>query len=212
MSSINVGWAIVMLLLSGRSVETQDWKRALSESSRQIVHVASIEWGLERLSALMQTAGSREIRFEETHVSQLLTEPLVSKGILTFHPPDHLAKHVLVPHEERYRIDGAIVSWDKAGQAVPRVIDLEDYPVLHMFVVSLRKVFTGDLVGLTQWFTLELKGMEKAWHLTLTPLDSTMREFVSSLEVSGRAGTITTVMVQEANGDYTVMQLMMDAG
>ena len=165
-------------------------------------------WTLEQFADLMGKATFHQTPYEETHVSQILTEPLLSKGTLSFTRPSRLEKHVFSPHEERYVIEGGSLLWEDIVNGTIKELLLEDYPVLLSFVEGFRAVLAGDLSTLNNWFTLNLSGSLNNWNLTLTPRDEEMiRQFVTAIRFTGKEGKITGIEIQEASGDHSILTI-----
>jgi len=96
----------------------------------------SNDWNVEQLLESLAKNRPAEVRFEETAFSNLLTKPLKTQGILRFSPPATLEKHVTVPYDERYLVEGdkVLVQSKKKGserKGINRMLSLQDYAVLR---------------------------------------------------------------------------------
>ncbi len=147
---------------------------------------------------------AKVIAFTETRHSSLLKEPLVSTGELRFQPPDTLERAVTTPFEERYVIEGDRVTIERPGSNAPRTLSLAGQPLLANLVETIRALLRGDLPTLERLYRVELAGGRDDWALTLLPSDPAMVDFVASVHVTGRAGTLDEMEVVEPNGDRTV--------
>ncbi len=161
---------------------------------------------LEQFSDLIGKMTFSQARYEETHVSQILTEPLLSKGTLSF-TPSRFEKHVLSPYEERYVIEGDFVMWEDIENGTTREVSLGNYPSLLLFVEGLRSVLAGDLHALTDWFAVDVSGRKSRWNLTLTSRENEIRQFVTAIRFTGKADEITEIEIQEASGDHSILTM-----
>ena len=152
----------------------------------------------------LAAAPKHVIEFVETRHSSLLREPLVTTGELRFEPPATLERRVTTPYAERYRIAGDQVTIDRPGGGPPRTLSLGGQPLLANLADTIRAMLRGDLPVLERLYRIELAGSREDWALTLLPSDPATVEFVASVRVSGRGGTLAEMEVVEPNGDRTV--------
>lgn len=166
------------------------------------------EWNSQVLLQHLSHTLPQQAQYEETHVSTILTMPIVSTGTLSFTPSFRLEKHVFSPREERYIIEGDSLLWEEMATGQTRELFLPDFPLLQTFVEGFRAVFAGDLVTLRTWFAIELTGDQKVWTLKLTPIDEDIREFVDALHFVGQGGRITGIEIREISGDYSHIKIL----
>ena len=195
---------VVQLVFVGMAsvLDAQDVARDLSPATRQ-----RELWTLEQFADLIGKATFHQAPYEETHVSQILTEPLLSKGTLSFTPPSRLEKHVFSPYEEWYVIEGDSLLWKDTVNGTTKELSLEDYPILLSFVEGFRAVLAGDLSTLKNWFALDLSGSKNNWNLTLTPRDEEIRQFVAAIRFAGKEDKITRIEIREASGDHSILTM-----
>jgi len=175
------------------------------------VQALATDWSRVELMALLATTEGSEQRYTETKELAFLETPEVSQGRLIFSPPDRLVKQVEVPDSSRYEIDGGKMTIRRPGEA-DQVIDIDAYPLLQIFIQTLRAVLAGDLKSLEQHYLLKLTGTRSAWQLHLSPLDSQLTELVKSLTISGRGKHIEQMITQEQGGDRTTLTLHYNSG
>lgn len=161
------------------------------------------EWNATVLLTNVSQAIPPQVRYKETHVSGILTTPIVSHGTLSFIPPSRLEKHILSPREEQYVIEGNSLFWKEMATTQTKELFLPDYPLLQTFVEGFRSVFAGDLATLTTRFTIALVGTKDAWELKLTPIDANIGAFVDALYFIGQGERITGIEIREVGGDYS---------
>ncbi len=170
------------------------------------LQATAADWDYAELMALLAIAEASEQDYTETKELAFLDAPEVSQGRLSFSPPDRLVKQVEKPSVSRYEITGGQMTITRSGQA-EQVVDINAYPLLQIFIETLRAVLTGDLKSLKQYYAIELTGMRSAWQLQLTPQDSQLAELIDLLTISGRDKQIEQIVTQEQGGDRTTLIL-----
>lgn len=168
-------------------------------------------WTVEQLIENIAKHRQAEARFEETAFSSLLTEPLKTQGTLRFTPPSRLEKHVTVPYDERYIIEGDKVLFERKSQGIHRTLSLQDYPVLHAFVEAFRSVLANDVTTLRRFYNLDSQGVPQRWVLHLRPRDKAVQELVESIQFSGEGEQVRSIEVLAPDGDRSVMVIRNDA-
>lgn len=175
------------------------------------VPVLATDWSRAELMALLATTEDSEQRYTETRELAFLETPEVSQGRLIFSPPDRLVKQVETPEPSRYEIDGSQMTIRRPGET-DQVIDIDSYPLLQIFIETLRAVLAGDLKSLERHYSLKLTGTRSAWQLHLSPLDRRLAELVKSLTINGQGKHIEQMITQEQGGDRTTLTLHYDSG
>jgi len=164
-------------------------------------------WTVEQVVASLKEERQTAVPFEEATYSSVLTEPLISRGLLRFTPPSRLEKEVLEPYRERYIVEGDLVTFESERKRVKKTISLEDYPGLRGFVEAFRVGLTGDAVQLKQMYETALDGNREKWTLQLRPRDQAGQSMVDSIQFSGSHGRIGTITIRAPDGDRSVMTL-----
>ena len=180
---------------------------AWAGSSTKDLAAGEQTWSLDHLTDLFSRVQTRQVHFEETHYSPLLTEPLTTTGTLTFTAPSKLEKHVLQPFEERYEVDGDILVVQGRQADEARTLSLSEYPPLRVFVEGFRAVLRGDANTIRKFYAPHVKGNRNRWILSLVPLDPDMRSRVESIEFQGREDTIVSIHVREGGGNYSELHI-----
>lgn len=164
-------------------------------------------WTVEQVVASLKEERELAVPFEEATHSSLLSAPLIVRGILRFTPPSRLEKEVLEPYHERYVVEGDLVTVESERKRIKKSISLGDYPGLRGFVEAFRAGFTGDAVQLKQVYETALDGNLEQWTLRLRPRDPAGRSMVEDIVLSGSEGRISSIVIQAADGDRSVMTL-----
>ena len=157
---------------------------------------------MRRLAAVESSRAT----FVETRHSALLKEPLVLRGTLTYRRPASLEKRVEQPYEERVAIDGdVLVIESRRGRKLKTSVS--GSPGIAALVEGIRATRAGDLAALERHYEVGIAGRAERWSMTLKPADAEVARHVATIVVSGVAGRIARVEVQEAGGDRSVMDI-----
>ena len=180
----------------------------VAQTSRQSEdETGSNGWSVEQLIERLAMNPESEIRFEETTFSNLLTQPMKTKGILRFTPPAGLEKHITAPHEERYRIDGDTIRFETKSKGKNGTLSLQDYPALRAFIEAFRSTLTNDVITLRRFYSMTLHGEPGEWVLILHPLDTSVQELAETIRFSGEREHIHRIEILAPGGDRSVMVL-----
>ena len=162
-------------------------------------------WNAEQLIGSLAKNRQAEVRFEETAFSNLLTQPLKTRGILRFTPPAGLEKHIIAPHDERYFVEGDTVLFESKTKGTKRTLSLHDYPVLLAFIEAFRSTLANDVITLKRFYSVTLQGEPRRWVLMLRPLDKAVQELVESIRFSGEGEGLGSIEILAPDGDRSVM-------
>ena len=165
-------------------------------------------WTVEMLVELIKDQREASVAFEEATYSSLLIEPVMSRGVLKFDPPERLEKIVTTPSRERYVVEGDRVTFESERKGVKRTVSLEDYPALRSFVEAFRSSLTGDLVQLRKVYEVSMDGSREKWTLLLRPREPSGRAVVDYILLAGSGGRIATIAIRAPDGDRSVMTLL----
>lgn len=166
---------------------------------------AAEAWTLSDLMAVMAEVPSSREAFTERKYMDVLVEPIVLTGDLSYRRPDRLERHVRRPYEERLIVEGDRLTLETLDGK--RKIALRRHPVIWGFVESIRATLTGDEATLRKVYDARLEGSRGQWKLTLTPKDPQLAEYVTSIEIGGAGSRIGRVETREADGDRSVMTI-----
>jgi hypothetical protein len=179
---------------------------SLAQPSPQSEHEAeSPGWNIEQLIGSLAKNRQAEVRFEETAYSNLLTQPLKTRGILRFTYPAGLEKHIIAPHDERYIVEGDTVIFESKTKGTSRTLSLHDYPALRVFIEAFRSTLANDVVTLRRFYSMTLQGEPRRWVVMLRPLDKAVQELVESIRFSGEGEYLGSIEILASGGDRSVM-------
>lgn len=199
LGSLVVGVVTLLALSQGAS--------AVVEQPDQKIEAPPAEWTVEQLVALLRAQREPAVAFQESTYSSLLTEPLITRGLLRFTPPATMEKQVTEPYRERYVIDGDTVTFESERKKIKKTISLEDYPSLRCFIEAFRASFTGDAAQLKQIYETTIDGNRRKWTLLLRPHDPAGKSMIDYILFSGSEGRIATIAIRAPDGDRSVMTL-----
>ena len=163
---------------------------------------------LESLMQAMAAVKHRIVRYQEEKQMELLEAPLSSEGTLEYIAPDKLVRSVFKPSRIRYIIDNKMVTIEKGDKS--RTRNLDELPVVRVFVESFRATLAGDLTSLQKHYDIEFSGTVGQWEIILRPKDKQLTDYVESLQLAGIGDRILLYMVEDSNGDLTRMRLFSD--
>ena len=195
------------------SGDSRSARRARTLLSLLLLLVApdAAAWGVEQLMQDLGKVRSASARFVERKHLAILTAPLESSGTLTYVAPDRLEKHTLAPRAESMVLERGQLTLESAEPKRHRTLRLDDYPVIGVFVESIRSTLAGDLALLRRLYEVALEGDERKWRLVLKPLDPKMAEVVSEIRIGGSRDWIGSIEFLEPGGDRSVMTITRDA-
>lgn len=157
---------------------------------------------LEGLMQSLAQSGGVRARFRETKHLALLQDPLQTEGVVTFAPPDRLARETTRPGRSRVVVVGTRVAIrDETGETVV-ALDAND-PARH-FVENLAVLLRGDLEALRARYEVEFRADASGWHLDLTPRSRVLRRLVKTLRAEGQGPELQRMELLETSGDATL--------
>ena len=168
---------------------------------------ATRAWNLGALLGSLATRQQGTARFTEIRNLKVLTKPLRSSGMLSFHKPDVLEKRVTSPQPELLRVEGDRVTIDDGSPQSPRILQLSEHPEVAILIEAIRTPLTGNLDRLHALFQVSLGGSERRWLLSLVPRDPRAAEWVRSVYVRGSGDRVNAVEIEERSGDRTVLHI-----
>ena len=195
-------WALFLICLCLPWPAPMSVAQTSPQSERE---VGSTGWNVEQLIESLAKNRPAEVRFEETAFSNLLTQPLKTRGILRFTPPTSLEKHITAPYDERYLVEGDTVLFESKTKGTNRTLSLHDSPALRAFIEAFRSTLGNDVITLRRFYSVTLQGEPRRWVLILRPLDKAVQELVESIRFSGEREQVSSIEILAPDGDRSVM-------
>jgi hypothetical protein len=167
-------------------------------------------WDIKRLMHDLGEVKTAKGRFVERKYVGILTAPLEFSGMLLYVAPDRLEKHTLKPRAESLLLERDELVIESTNPDRRRALKLSNYPVVQVFVESVRSTLAGDLALLNRFYEVALQGDERSWRLLLKPNDPKMQEVMSEIRISGQGSWVNSIEFLEAGGDRSVMSITRD--
>jgi outer membrane lipoprotein-sorting protein len=164
-------------------------------------------WDVKQLMQGLGQVKAAKATFVERKYMTILNHPLESSGTLVFIAPHRLEKHILLPKPESMILDRDQVTLENKSKNQRRTLVLQDYPVIQVFIESIRSTLAGDLQTLNRFYQVNLEGNPDQWRLLLKPSKQVMQDIVSEIRISGNKNRIGTIEIIEAQGDRSVMTI-----
>jgi outer membrane lipoprotein-sorting protein len=160
-------------------------------------------WDLQQLMDVLAQNKSGRATFVETKRLALLDKPVESSGELLFTAPDRLEKRTIKPKPESLTVDGGELLIERGTQRYR--LQLQSYPELAAFIVSVRGTLAGDRKALESVYRLSLEGSASRWTLRLHPLTEAMQATVRSIRIDGVQDQLAKIEIIQADGDSSLM-------
>ncbi|MBT39823.1 MAG: hypothetical protein CL938_14900 [Deltaproteobacteria bacterium] len=164
------------------------------------------ETGLDELLAGMASTRGVAAEFQERREVALLVEPLESRGILYFVPPDRMARFTTEPAFSALVADGGALRFRDTPDGPE--MDLSGSPMASAFIENFMAVFSGDRRRLERVYVARLATRGEAWELALSPRGLPLAHFIESVTLRGDAGGMREFEVREVDGDRTLMRFV----
>ncbi len=142
--------------------------------------------------------------FVEVRYSDVLSEPLVSRGELSFSAADQLGKRVDSPFQEHTVVNGETVRIERADRK-PMQFSLKRAPELRALLVGFSALLAGDEAALRRHFAIVVVGDDAQWQIELDPIDKRIRKRIRAITVFGSGNAPRCFLVDQADGDSSVM-------
>lgn len=152
-----------------------------------------------------------EMPYREERSSQLLTEPQLSRGTLSYDPATGtMTKQIDEPEQASLQVRGRRLTIVRQGKT--RRVRLPKNSDLQWMLTAIAALANGKLPELTASHQLQCSGNDSDWSLLLAPLVTDkeapgrngMQE-LSSLQVSGAGNKLVRLTTIMKNGDQTIV-------
>jgi hypothetical protein len=137
----------------------------------------------------------------------MLTTPSHKEGTLVFQPPDRLEKHVQLPTEESFIVNGDNLLYENPSREISLTFSLQEFPALATLIDGLRALFNGDSEQLRQVFFVSMSHTPDSWELNLLPKTPNEEEGVVCIRLVGEHAFLRTIEIHETNGDRSTLAL-----
>lgn len=157
----------------------------------------------DALFAALRALPGLEAQYTEQKHMALLAVPLESRGTLRYAAPGLLRREVTHPRPATLVITPDTLRITEDGKT--ETIDLRARTDVRLFVDALVRVLAGDRDRLAATYAIDYApAPDGAWTLTLTPKVEPLSNILTALRLAGRGHVVTTIRVDETNGDHTL--------
>lgn len=157
----------------------------------------------DALFAALRALPGLEAQYTEAKHMALLAVPLESRGTLRYAAPGLLRRDVTHPRPATLVITPDALRITEDGKT--ETIDLRARTDVRLFVDALVRVLAGDRDRLAATYAIDYAPTPTgAWTLTLTPKVEPLSDILTALRLAGRGHVVTTIRVDETNGDHTL--------
>ncbi len=170
---------------------------------------------LDQLMATLRAVRHVEARYVERRSLHTLRTPIETRGTLRFDAPDHLEKTsdpavagAPAGSTDRMTIDGNQLTIDRASDAPPIVLMLNEHPEIGVLIESIRATLSGDGQALRRVFDISLAGTLDHWQIVLQPHDPAQRGILQWMRITGYTDRISAIDTQQGDGDHAEMTIL----
>lgn len=139
--------------------------------------------------------------FAQTKHVSALSKPLLSQGKLIFSRSHGVLWQIRKPFPLTYALTKQNVVQFEEGKK-PVIVAVAQQPVVHEFIELFLSLFSGDVSVLENRFEINYIAGKTDWQLGLVPKNSTIRQYITSLQISGNQ-FIREIVIREKGGDFT---------
>lgn len=147
----------------------------------------------------------KHFRFQQEKKLAVLTQALVTRGVLHTDQQQRIIWEIQEPYTLRYELTrDEIRETDTQGT---RSIKPAQNPIAAALTTALSATFTGHWQEQNALTHIEASGNNTQWTLEITPLAEALKPILKSIVVEGSTHTIHRIHITETNGDSTDIQL-----
>lgn len=151
----------------------------------------------ESISAHKITKGS----FSQTKLIKKISREIKSSGTFIVSADDGILWNTQRPFASSMAITkSGIIQTAATGKK--SVVSAGGNATFEQVSSLMTSLFNGNADELSKNFEIEFIGSVGNWNVSLTPRDSSIKSFITNIEMAGRA-TIDTMVLHEAGGDFT---------
>jgi outer membrane lipoprotein-sorting protein len=143
--------------------------------------------------------------FVETLSASYLSEPLISRGTLSYKRPGQLSKLITSPVLIEQQIKGNQLSITQNDRT--RSIQLSSHPELAVGIFALQAILDGNKSNLHQHFEIRYNEISTGWTLWLTPKNPQAAKRIEEIILQGKDNSIRRTTIQYHNGDTLITDI-----
>jgi hypothetical protein len=135
-----------------------------------------------------------------------LDATLISTGVFTYQRGKSIRWEILEPIQSLMMMTPTAVSTKQGDQELMR-LDANSNPVAGVIGEIFFAVLTSDWEKLAPYFALSGTNEGQQWHAVLLPLDQTVAQAFSRIELKGKE-LLEEIVLHEKSGDRTTIRLV----
>lgn len=157
----------------------------------------------EQLQNVSKTPENLNGRFTQEKYLAALDAVLLSSGIFSYQRGKSIRWETLKPIQNELLMTPTSISNKQGGQEFLRV-ETKTNPAVALFNEIFFSVLTAEWGKLSAYFKLSGKIQDRQWHAELAPVDETVKQLVSRVELKGGA-LVREIILHESGGDRTTI-------
>lgn len=157
----------------------------------------------EQLERISNNPSSLEGRFTQEKYLAALDTALGSSGIFSYQRGKSVRWETLKPIQSEMLMTPTSISNKQGGQELMRM-ETESSPAVALFNEIFFSVLTAEWGKLSAYFKLSGNIEGGQWHAELVPVNKTVKQAVSRVELKGDA-LVREIILHESGGDRTTI-------
>lgn len=159
---------------------------------------------LDALMSLLGQVKRVEVSYQETVESALIDTAISTRGRLVYQAPDRIRR--ISDRQEGFALDGDRMQLIADGRVINELV-ISGIAPLEAMVGALRATFAGDLPALRADYRLNYQPESAHWVLELAPRGRGLSNLFRGVEIVGDGASITTIAMEEADGDQRTLRM-----
>ena len=168
--------------------------------------VLQAEISYDQLAQFSVTPEILEGSFSQEKHLAALDATLVSTGIFTYHRGKSIRWEILEPIRSQLLMTPTAISAKQSDREL-MLLDANNNPVARIIGEIFFAVLTSDWEKLAAYFELSGAIEGQQWHAVLRPLDQTVAQAFSRIELKGTE-LLEVIVLHENGGDRTTIRLV----
>lgn len=166
-------------------------------------YAAAAELSFEQLASISKNPANLEGHFVQEKYLAALDATLHSSGTFSYQRGKAVRWQTLKPINSEMLVTPTSISSKQGGQEFMR-LETQSNPAVALFNEIFFSVLTAEWAKLSVYFKLSGKAEDGRWHVELVPVDKTVKQVVSRVELKGGA-LVREIILHESSGDQTTI-------
>ena len=171
---------------------------------------AAQDASLDDLGQALAARGASTAEYQQTRYLDMLDQPLESRGILRYRPPDYLVQQQTAPTRQTLTLDGGQLILEAENRE--RRLELAEHPEGAAIATSLRGILNGRIDALRDDYEIVFQDLGHGeWGLKLLPRTETLAQRINRIVVRGRfengMASVERLTIEHTNGNVNVMRI-----